>query len=112
MCIRDSTIPDLYAADFPTRLQSVLIKLENVQFIATDTAKTYADPVNQISENRTLEDEHGNTVLVRTNGFANFAGEKVPNGKGSIIAIASQYGNDRQLIIRHLYEVKLNGPRF
>ncbi|HNS29560.1 MAG TPA: DUF5689 domain-containing protein [Tenuifilaceae bacterium] len=106
------TIPDLYAADFPTRLQSVLIKLENVQFIATDTAKTYADPVNQISENRTLEDEHGNTVLVRTNGFANFAGEKVPNGNGSIIAIASQYGNDRQLIIRHLYEVKLNGTRF
>jgi hypothetical protein len=106
------TIPDLFSSDFPTLMQSKLIKLENVQFIASDTTKTFADPVNQISENRTLEDENGNTVLVRTSGYANFAGAKIPNGSGTIIAIASQFGDDRQLVIRRLSEVQLDGERF
>ena len=106
------TIPELKLANFSTEMQSKLIKLENVQFIATDTTKTYADPINQISENRTLVDDQGNQILVRTSGFASFAGAKVPNGSGSVIAIVSQFREDRQLVIRKLSEVDLNGERF
>ena len=82
-----------------TRLQSVLIRLENVQFIATDTAKTYADPVNQISENRTWKMNMVIQCWCEPMALP-ILRVKVPNG--SIIAIASQYSDDRQLIIRHL----------
>lgn len=101
------TIADIFTGDF----QSKLIKLEDVQFIQSDIGKTYADADNLISENRTLETCDGSTIIVRTSGYATFAGEKLPTGKGSIIAIASVYGDDMQLVIRRLSEVNLTGER-
>lgn len=104
------TIPELNASDFSTKYQSKLIKIENVQFIKL--GETYADAANQADANRTLQDNTGNTIIIRTSGFANFAGEQVAQGSGSIIAIVTQYGNDRQLLIRDLSEVELDGERF
>jgi hypothetical protein len=92
-------------------LQGKLIRLENVQFVSSDTALTYADAVNQNTVNRTLEDCGGAQVLVRTSGYADFAGTSVPNGKGSFVAVVSQFQSDMQLYIRDLNEVQLNGPR-
>ena len=101
------TMADIYTGKY----QSKIIKLENVQFVQTDLGKTYADAENLISENRTLESCDGSTILVRTSGYATFAGEKLPTGKGSIIAIASVYNDDIQLVIRRLSEVNLTGER-
>jgi hypothetical protein len=106
------TISDLLASDFPTALQSKLIMIENVQFLAADLDKTYADAANQQTVNRTLQDGSGNIVIVRTSGFANFANVKVAEGSGTFIGIASQYNTTRQLLIRDLSEVQLNNPRF
>jgi len=89
-----------------------LIRLENVEFLPGDTSKTYADAVNQIDENRTLKEcVGGNQVLVRTSGFASFAGESIPEGNGSIIAILGKFGGDYQLKIRSTQEVNLTGAR-
>ncbi|MBI9039575.1 MAG: hypothetical protein JEY97_15710, partial [Bacteroidales bacterium] len=101
------TMADIYTGKY----QSKLIKLEGVQFVQTDLGKTYADAKNLISENRTLETCDGSTIIVRTSGYATFAGEKLPTGKGSIIAIASIYNEDIQLVIRRLSEVVLTGER-
>lgn len=92
-------------------LQSQLVKLENVQFVATDTAKTYANAAGLVTENRMLEDASGNQVIVRTSGYAKFAGSNVPNGSGSLVAIVSQYRNDIQLFIRSTSEVDMDGER-
>ncbi|MEZ4738793.1 MAG: DUF5689 domain-containing protein [Flavobacteriales bacterium] len=92
-------------------LQGKLIRLENVQFVASDTALTYADAVNQNTLNRTLEDCGGATVLVRTSGYADFAGQGLPNGKGSFVGVVSQFQADMQLYIRDINEVQLTGPR-
>jgi hypothetical protein len=91
--------------------QSQLIRLDNVQFIAADTAATYADAIGQISANRYLKDCVGNQIIVRTSGFANFAGSAVPNGSGSVIAIVGIYNSDIQLYIRKLSDVSLSQPR-
>lgn len=88
-----------------------LIKLENVQFNALDTNATFADASGQITENRILEDCTGATIIVRTSGYASFAGEDVPNDKGTFIGIFGMYGSDKQLYIRKLEEVQLDGPR-
>ncbi len=88
-----------------------LIKLENVQFIASDTSLTFADAIGQTTENRTIQDCTGATLIVRTSGYADFAGENIPNGKGSLVGIFGIYGTDKQLYIRYFDEIKLTGAR-
>jgi hypothetical protein len=91
--------------------QCRLIKLNDVQFILSDTNKTYADGDNLVTENRTIEDQEGNSLIVRTSGYASFANEPVPNGSGSLVAIVGQYRNDVQLYIRSSEEIEMNNER-
>lgn len=99
------------ALSLTSPMQGRLIRLENVQFIGTDTSKTYANAVAQATENRTLENCSGNTVIARNSGYANFAGTPVPNGKGSFVGVVGVFGTTVQLFIRDINEVQLNGPR-
>ncbi len=95
-----------------TNLQSRLIKLENVQFIAPELGGTYADKANLQSKDVILEDANGNTTIVRSSGYSNFADELVASGSGSITCIVGVFGNSVQLIIRSFDEIDMNGPRF
>lgn len=98
-------------AQIGPQLQGHLVRIENAQFIGADTALTYADAAGQTTVNRTLEDCGGGAVLVRSSGYANFAGTNLPNGKGSFVAVVGQFQSDMQLFIRDLDEVQLNGAR-
>jgi len=91
--------------------QCRIVKLNQVQFIASDTSKTYANAEDLITENRTIEDQNENTLIVRTSGYAAFADEPVPNGSGSLVAIVGQYRNDVQLYIRSAEEVEMTNER-
>src|SRR6056297_58634 len=91
--------------------QCRIVKLNQVQFIASDTSKTYANAEDLITENRTIEDQNENTLIVRTSGYAAFADEPVPNGSGSLIAIVGQYRNDVQLYLRSAEEVEMTNER-
>lgn len=110
---RPTLISELTNANFGLGgpYQSMLVKISGVQFAASDTGLTYADPVTQQTLNRTLEDCNGDTTIVRNSGYANFAGQNLPNGKGVFTGIASWFGNAAQLYIRNINEVQLNGPR-
>ncbi|HMN05529.1 MAG TPA: DUF5689 domain-containing protein [Flavobacteriales bacterium] len=110
---RPTLITELTSANFGLGgpYQSMVIKLNEVQFVAADTNQAYANAVTQQTLNRTLENCAGNTAVVRTSGYANFAGQKVPSGKGSFTGIASWFGSAAQLYIRDINEVQLNGPR-
>lgn len=90
---------------------STFIRLENVQFAKADTGKTYADPVTQFSLNRTVETCGGQQLLVRTSGYANFASQKTPGGKGYVEGVLSIYGTTYQLAIRDENAVQMTGPR-
>ena len=104
--------PTNYSVDqISPALQGYLIELNDVEFIDDELGYSYADAINQFSENRTLTDCNGNTILVRTSGYANFAGTTVPDGNGSIIAIVGVFGNDIQLYIRDINEVQLTETR-
>lgn len=91
--------------------ESRVVRIENVQFKFSELNNTYADVINQSSENRTLKDFDGNEIYVRTSGFADFAGDSLPKGSGSIICIASEYNGELQLLIRSTDEVLLNNNR-
>lgn len=94
-----------------TDMQSKLVKLENVQFSCSDIGKTYANSVTQASENRYLVDCNGRSIIVRTSGYASFAGQQLPSGGGSLVAVVGVFNSDIQLYIRTVGEVKMSGPR-
>jgi len=93
-------------------MESKLIRLENVQFVAYEVGNTYADKVGLQSVNILLEDCSGNTIIVRTSGYASFAGELIAGGNGSITCIASHFNEEElQLYIRSYDEIDMTGPR-
>ncbi len=100
------TINELGAGDI-----SSLIRLENVEFVPVDTAELYADAAGLRTLNRTIQDCNGNTITLRTSGFATFAVDLTPKGNGSITAIYSVFGATKQLFIRDLDDVQMNGQR-
>jgi hypothetical protein len=91
--------------------QAKLIRLENVEFAVSEIGQTYSDPINQSTVNRTLEDCDGNQVLVRTSGYANFAGENIPLYNGDFVAVVSEFQGTMQLYIRNINEIQLTGAR-
>lgn len=96
----------------PVAMQSMLVRLDSVEFVTSEAiGSTWADPINQQSVNHTLEDCDGNQILVRTSGYANYAGHMLPQGKGSFLGVLGVFGSDLQLYARTEGEVTLNGPR-
>ena len=104
------TIDELTLADVST-----LIKLEGVQFVTPDAGETWADPVLEESVNREIEDCSRDRLIVRTSGFASFAGDLTPEGNGTIVGILgifdNNFNNDFQLFIRDLNDVMMTGSR-
>ncbi len=96
-----TTIADINAG----RHLAQLVKLENVSFV--DQGETFA-PTSAYGEHD-IKDETGNSVMVRTSNYANFAGNPLPTGTGSLIAIASVYNTTWQLTLRSANELVFDG---
>lgn len=101
------SVTDVLSGNYQARL----VRLEDVQFALAELGKTYADKENLITENRLLEDCAGSRIIVRTSGYAGFADKPIPEGRGSMVAIAATFGSDIQLYIRRLSEVELTDDR-
>jgi len=87
-----------------------LIQLDGYEF--EDTTATYSDTsVYKSTTNRFIKPCSGASVIVRTSAYANFAGQKVAKGNGSITAIYTTFGSTKQLIIRDTTDVKFEGAR-
>lgn len=103
----DVTIDDIIANP---ALQSQLVRISDAEFLNTDVGTTFADAVNQTSQNKTLVNCGGSSVLVRTSGYANFAGDIIPGGNGTIVAIVGQYNADKQLYLRRTSDINFTNP--
>lgn len=90
---------------------STLVKIEDVEFIPADTAKTYADGVTKNSVNRTLQDCDSRQIVIRSSGYANFAGALTSGKHGAVSGILSAYGNTPQMYIRDVNDVQFNDAR-
>ncbi len=99
-----TTIDQLSDKDLHT-----LIKLENVQFNNNDAGEIFA--VDKVNTNRTIEDCNGNEIVARTSGYASFASQLTPVGKGTAIGVYTKFGNTKQFFIRTPDELPLNGDR-
>lgn len=104
--------PELVSiADINSSLQARLIRMEQVEFAVSEIGQTYSDPINQSTVNRTLVDCNNDQIIVRTSGYANFAGMDIPLYNGEFVAIVGEYQGTMQLYIRDINEIKLTGAR-
>ncbi len=116
-CEVTTIIPKKVAiADLNKDMLEMLVELENVQFSPKDLGNSYADIDNTRTVNRTLQNFNTNcnlvgSVEVRNSGYASFKSNVLPEGKGSVVAIFSNYYNDFQLYIRDTNDVNLTEVR-
>jgi hypothetical protein len=91
--------------------QAKLIQLNAIQFEESALGQTWADADNLETVNHNIEDCEGQSIIVRTSGYADFANQIVPEGKGSLIAIVGQFRDEWQLFVRDMNEVDMTGYR-
>ncbi len=96
---------------------NTLVKIEGVQFVEGDLAKNYGQDQKEdgsfwSNANRTLTNSEGETIIVRSSQYAEFAETTVAQGSGTITAIISKYNDDYQLYIRDINEVAMTESRF
>lgn len=89
-------------------LQSDLVQLNDVEFVYDQRGVNYADAIAQNSIERAVTSCDGYTVPVYTSGFANFAAQKTPTGRGSLSAIVTRHNNSLRLELRTAKEVRMN----
>ena len=73
--------------------QSILVEIEDIQFITDDVNK-------EITGTRTITD-CSSKLGIYTRSNAAFASTKTPEGAGKIVAIASNYYDEKQLLLRN-----------
>ncbi|MBP6312115.1 MAG: choice-of-anchor J domain-containing protein, partial [Flavobacteriales bacterium] len=94
-----------------------LVRIENVEFVQSEACNglTYADAIGLTSADRNISDCTGSTVIVRSSGYANFAGTQIASGNGTFTGIVGIYQPNSsvtiQLLIRNLAEVAFTGDR-
>lgn len=98
-------------ADANANLVSTLVRLDSVQFIAADTAKTYADARTLTTLNRTIEDCSGKKLVIRTSGYSNFANALTTTKRCSVVGVLSVFGTTYQLYLRDINDVTVGGSR-
>lgn len=102
----------LAITDLNPAYQNMLVELVNVEF--ESPGQTYANAANLLSKNLFIQDCSTNKLIVRSSGYASFAGQNVAEGKGSIVGVFSVFRSDFQLLIRdttdvNMREVRCNG---
>lgn len=89
-----------------------LVTIDNVEVATSDMGKPYAQlPSIASGTSINIEDCSGNTITLRTSGYANFQPLTVPSGKGTITAIYTTYNATPQLIIRDTSDLTFYGKR-
>jgi len=98
----------------PEAYEAKLLSFEDVEFSSADLGSTYANPdatPSPQSLNKTLTDCDGNEITVRNSGFANFAGQTIPNGNGSFEGVLSEFNGEYQLKINDVDAIAFDGTR-
>jgi hypothetical protein len=89
-----------------------LVRLNNFEIGKGDLGKTWSDTsAFKRSVNITVRDCSGQSIIIRSSGYANFAGVRVPSGNGSVTAVYTVFGTTRQLVIRDTSDVQFRNSR-
>ena len=82
-----------------------LIKVENAEFDAKVLCSTYAPDGYTVDRQINDPTTTATTRVVRNSGYASFANQKLPSGKGDFIGILSKYNSTYQLFINNVSDL-------
>jgi hypothetical protein len=111
--IKTVTLDDL-KTNMQDSLLGTLIRLQNFEF--TDTTKTFSDTSAYKNDiNLDIRNCDGRSIIIRTSGYANFSGVRVPGGNGDVVALYTVFvsgsRSTRQLVLRDPSDLQLKGAR-
>ena len=81
----------------PEAYKFKLVQFTNVSFV-NGGKNTFAPEEDYGEEN--ITDSHGNTIMVRTSSYADFAGNTLPEGTGNVTGILGRFRGAWQLTLR------------
>lgn len=90
---------------------NTLIEVDNVQFTDETAGGTYDTNLDDDYDSSILVTDGVKNLTIRTSRFANFAGSKVPTGKGKIRGVLTKYGSTYQIIMRTQRDANMPNPR-
>ncbi len=99
-------------ADIPSnpdglcKYQSRLVRFNNVQFV--NGGKEQFATYHSSGVNQTIEDINGQSLIVRTSGYANFWNKTLPAGRFDLVCILSYYGTTGWQLMLNDYEGCMN----
>ena len=92
--------------------EGILLNFDGVQLPSGEVGQAYAFYSGTDSANRTIVScETSNTMILRNSGFADFAHEPFPEGRGNITAVLSRFFSTQQLVLRSTNDVDLDEQR-
>ncbi len=110
-CFQEKSPEIVALSDLGPSYVNKLVTILGVEFENAPAGITYADAVGQTTVNLTVVDCSGNDILVRTSGFAKFAGDTVATGNGSITGYFNIFNSDYQIFIRDTDDVNMTETR-
>lgn len=90
---------------------NTLVEIDNVQFTDEAAGGTYDSNLTDDFDSSIFVTNGTSNLTIRTSRFANFAGSKVPVGKGKIRGVLTKYGSTYQIILRTERDVNMPNPR-
>jgi hypothetical protein len=90
---------------------NTLVEFDDVQFVDESAGGTYDSNRNDDFDSSIFVTNGSNTLTIRTSRFANFAGYKVPVGKGKIRGVLSRFNSTYQVVLRTERDVNMPNPR-
>lgn len=82
-----------------------LAVLKNVQFNVSNDSTTFANPGSAGSKSIYFKNM-GNTVMLYTSNYADFAGMYVPTGKVNVTGIVKTFNNSKEFVIRSIKDIQ------
>lgn len=99
------------AQAFTDTYLNTLVELDDVQFTDEAAGGTYDSNLADDFDSSIFVTNGTSSLTIRTSRFANFAGSKVPSGRGKIRGVLTRYNSTYQIILRTERDVKMTNPR-
>jgi len=99
------------AQAFSDTYLNTLVEIDNVQFTDEAAGGTYDSNRTDDFDSSILITDGTKNLTIRTSRFANFAGRKVPTGKGKIRGVLTKYNTTYQIIMRTERDANMPNPR-
>jgi hypothetical protein len=109
----DEVLPrQLVIGELSPRDISTFACFQGVQFVDEEQGLGWADASAEHDTDRHLVDGAGNSLVVRTSRFADFARRTLPEGSGSIEGVVGYFNGTYQLRVCDDQKAEMYNPRF